>query len=148
MQTRTGLGQSATLLSVDSTPTKTLSMRKPFGWTSRSNVSTLATRNLGATVLIISCSYLLQYVQPLHRSWDAGPGSNDDYTNTITISSATTGSMEHGPPTTRSVCPASFPWSRGSVRRCVVCSSRSKHDPTTNISEQTPFRQSIRVTVS
>ncbi len=128
MQTRTGPGQSATLPSAASMPTKTVSMTKPCGWTSRNNVSTLSSQNLPDTVLTISCSHLLQHIQPIHRSWDARPGSNVVCTRPTTICAATSGPVEHRSSTTRSICPTPFPRSRGSIRRCVVCTSRSKHD--------------------
>ena len=135
MRMTTAPGQSATLPSVDSMPTKILSMTKPYGWIFPSSVNFVGSQIFGDTVLMISHSHLLQYIQSLHRSWDTRPGSNGIYTSSITICSTTTRSLEYASSTTRSGCPAPFPRSRGSFRGCVVCAPRSKYDIRIGINE-------------
>ena len=143
MQATTAPGQSATLPSADSMHTKTLSMTKLYGWISPSSVSNTRSSSQGGTMLMVSRSHLLQYIQPLHRPRDARPGRNAIYISTSTIYTAATKSVEHSPPTTRSDRPASLPRSRGSVRCCAVCTPRSKYDTPTDIVEREPFRQSF-----
>lgn len=145
---KTGPGRSAALPSVGSMPTRKPSMMKPYGLTSRSNVSVSGHQRLRDTLVMTSRSHLLQYIQLIYGPWDARLGSYDVDTNSIIICSARTGSMGRGPSITRSICPAPFLRCGGSIRRIAVCSFRSECDTPTDLNEQTQFWYPLGVGVS